>query len=388
MMRPAPLALRRNSGTSRPSGLSPYVDKPGFFLSFSRPLHGGAEMRKTFIVALLAALVFTVAGLSIAAEMGDQGGRMSDQDMVKSSQEHMKQMGMSEGMQMRHKMCMSGKMGAYDPAGLMAIKDDLKLTDEQATRLQAISDKAQQDAKAVLTAEQQSKMQQVEGTPETAAGMHKEMSDKMGGKCPMMGGAMPARPPECWHARLDVRHDHRNFRHGRLNVRHDHRHCRHHRQVDYSLDASVKSGPTPPRMARRSRRFFFARRYASVTFTRRTSASTSSGPILHAYGDAAFAAAAAAASASVFLNGICRVPPSPLQRRARPRSPPRSPSPPSAHEPATSAPRTPLQTPPPRGSLSRAPHPLPAARPPRAPPHPSRFSSPVAPPPPRGSASP
>ncbi len=166
-----------------------------------------------FAAFLIAAVVFAVVlaaeqgGGAAAGGMGGgggrgmgmgmgQGGQMTEQEMTQRGQEAMKSMNMSKGMMMRHRMMMDAVVGDYEPNGLVALKDELKLTPDQVSKLQAINQKAEDDAKAVLTADQVKQVDELKGTPNTVAGMHKEMAGKWaeGGQramsCPMMGGMM------------------------------------------------------------------------------------------------------------------------------------------------------------------------------------------------------
>ena len=110
----------------------------------------------------------------------------------------MGKMGMSKAMMTRCRMLMRARIDTNDPAGLLAIKDELKLTKEQASKLQAIADKAREEAKALLTNEQNKKLEALPKTPCNMMEMHGKMMpmmQKMGGEkgkgspmmCPMMG---------------------------------------------------------------------------------------------------------------------------------------------------------------------------------------------------------
>jgi hypothetical protein len=92
----------------------------------------------------------------------------------------MKGMKMSEPMKMRCGMMMNMEVTSHDPAALLALKDQLKLTEEQTKRLEAIVAQAQQQAEQVLTDEQKTQVQPLETLPATMKEMHKQMMEKMG----------------------------------------------------------------------------------------------------------------------------------------------------------------------------------------------------------------
>lgn len=100
-------------------------------------------------------------------------------------------------MMMRCQMFMNTAVTPSDPAAILALKDQLKLTDAQVTQLEAINKAAQDKAAAVLTADQTKTLAAMPKTPQTMKEMHEQMmgqmqkmkGDKMGGppmSCPMM----------------------------------------------------------------------------------------------------------------------------------------------------------------------------------------------------------
>ena len=108
--------------------------------------------------------------------------------------EKMHGMGMSEGMMMRRHALMDTRIESTDPEALLVMKDHLKLTDDQAAKLDTIAKKAREDSGAVLTDEQKNMLKPMEGTPDTMTGMMKampkhEMHEGKGGKKEMTSGA-------------------------------------------------------------------------------------------------------------------------------------------------------------------------------------------------------
>lgn len=153
-------------------------------------------MRKLWMAALVASVAVAVCAMAFAQgggmgsgtkpEGAGQGGmhqgmdraKMSAEDMTDWCAKRMQECGMSEAICMRYKMMMDAKTGVTAPYGLIAIKDELDLTEDQVSKLQAIADKAESDARAVLTGEQQQKVDELKDTPASTMGMCKHMMPK------------------------------------------------------------------------------------------------------------------------------------------------------------------------------------------------------------------
>jgi hypothetical protein len=84
-------------------------------------------------------------------------------------------MKMSGPMKMRHQMMMNMEVTPQDPAALLALKGQLKLSEEQTKRLQAILTQARQQAEQVLTDEQKTQLQPLEKLPKTMMQMMEHM---------------------------------------------------------------------------------------------------------------------------------------------------------------------------------------------------------------------
>jgi hypothetical protein len=103
---------------------------------------------------------------------------------------------------MRCSMTMNAQLQPTDPALLLAIKDQLQLSEEQTAKITAILENARKETQAVLTEEQMIKVNALGKTGTTM----KQMCDKMMGrgkmmdavskkKCPFTAGAeKPAGP--------------------------------------------------------------------------------------------------------------------------------------------------------------------------------------------------
>jgi hypothetical protein len=106
--------------------------------------------------------------------------------------EMMKKMGMSDAMMARCHIMGTAQISAYDPAAVLALRGELKLTDDQVKDLQAIAATTQDQVKSKLTAEQLASLQPIAATPSSMMQMCQSMHSKTGQgmmgmmMCPMM----------------------------------------------------------------------------------------------------------------------------------------------------------------------------------------------------------
>jgi hypothetical protein len=110
--------------------------------------------------------------------MGEKKGEGSPDPMAKMMA-MMKGMKDMKGMMMRCKMMMDAKVQKTDPAGLLALKDELQLTDAQVMRLGEIAAAARRQADVVLTDEQRQKLAGMAGKAQSMAEMHQHMQQMM-----------------------------------------------------------------------------------------------------------------------------------------------------------------------------------------------------------------
>ena len=168
-----------------------------------------------FVVAIALASTVQAQADNAAADrpagsgMEMKGGQMG---MDKNGMGKMgmgKMMDMPAEMQQRCRMMMQTSINPGDPAAILAIKDDLKLTPEQIQKIQTIGDDARKEAKSVLDEQQAKTLQSIPVNPETPMAMHQQMmkkmtADKRGGQMPMMscpmmdmtGGAATTQPAQ------------------------------------------------------------------------------------------------------------------------------------------------------------------------------------------------
>jgi hypothetical protein len=168
-------------------------------------------MKRNLILA--AVILIGMAGALVLAQSHAPGGAMGDN--MKGMAGMMDKM--SPQMKMRCQMMMDTAVTPADPAAILALKDQLKLTETQTAQLKAINKEAQDKAVAVLTADQKTTLDALPASPETMMDMHEQMMGKMrkvmGGNkemsCPMMnmmrGHMGPTTQP---HVDAPAGHDH------------------------------------------------------------------------------------------------------------------------------------------------------------------------------------
>lgn len=86
---------------------------------------------------------------------------------------------MSKGMRMRCRVMMQMRIRPNDPAAVLALKEQLDLSDGQVKKLETIMDQARDKTESILTSEQQKKLEPLAGMPETSMEMHRQMMERM-----------------------------------------------------------------------------------------------------------------------------------------------------------------------------------------------------------------
>ena len=111
----------------------------------------------------------------------DMPGMMNMSNMSpEQCQEMMKKMGMSDAMIARCQIMGTAQVSAYDPVAVLALRDELKLTDDQAKELEAIATSTQEQVKTKLTPEQLSALEPIAATPSSMMEMCKSMHSMTG----------------------------------------------------------------------------------------------------------------------------------------------------------------------------------------------------------------
>ncbi len=87
---------------------------------------------------------------------------------------------MSKPMMMRTRMLMSMHVNPLDPNAVLALKDQLNLTDDQAQQIRDIAGQAREKVRSVLNSEQKSELEKVEKTPNSSMAMHRMMGSMRG----------------------------------------------------------------------------------------------------------------------------------------------------------------------------------------------------------------
>jgi hypothetical protein len=156
---------------------------------------------KTKIALLAAGLAVSLGLGGLIAQTDQQTQTPSAQTMgmmnmsPEQCREMMKKMGMSDAMITRCQIMGSAQISAYDPAAVLAIRDELKLTDEQVKELETIAATTQEQVKTKLTAEQLASLQPIAATPNSMMQMRQSMHSMTGEKmtgmmmCPMMSAS-------------------------------------------------------------------------------------------------------------------------------------------------------------------------------------------------------
>ena len=109
--------------------------------------------------------------------------------------EMMKKMGMSDAMITRCQIMGAARISAYDPAAVLALRDELKLNDDQVKELETIAATTQEQVKTKLTAEQLASLQPIAATPSSMMQMCQSMQSMTGKKmtgmmmCPMISAS-------------------------------------------------------------------------------------------------------------------------------------------------------------------------------------------------------
>lgn len=152
-------------------------------------------MKRNLVLA--AVVLVGLASAYVLAQPGAMGSDMKGMtDMQEKMSPDMKTMmaKMSPEMKMRCNMLMNTTVIPNDPAAILALKAQLKLTEAQTTQLEAINKEAQVKAAAVLTIDQQKTLDALPKTPQTMMDMHEQM---MGQMQKMMGGKMGEQMMNC-----------------------------------------------------------------------------------------------------------------------------------------------------------------------------------------------
>lgn len=146
------------------------------------------------VLCVIASLVAVSTAYSAAAKRA--GGAKLTRPVVTE----MKEMGMSPEMILRCRMLMQGDFSRSNPSSLLGVKDELKLTDEQVTKLKDLGKETRDKARAVLTEEQLKKIDGLPLEPSSGIKMHRAMVSMlkekgMPEKCPIMAmGPAASRP--------------------------------------------------------------------------------------------------------------------------------------------------------------------------------------------------
>jgi len=93
------------------------------------------------------------------------------EEIMTRSEERLKQSNASEGLILRNRQIQTAKFATDEPIGLLALKDQLKLTADQVKKIEDIAAAARTQAKAVLTKDQVAAVDKMKDTPDTMLGV-------------------------------------------------------------------------------------------------------------------------------------------------------------------------------------------------------------------------
>ncbi|MFO7901031.1 MAG: hypothetical protein R6U98_00085 [Pirellulaceae bacterium] len=96
---------------------------------------------------------------------------------------------MPQAMKLKAKMMMKMEVKPTDPAALLAIGEQLELSDRQTEKLQQILADAREEAEKLLKSDQREKLEGAADLPVTHMGMHKMMMKKMRAKTKEKAGS-------------------------------------------------------------------------------------------------------------------------------------------------------------------------------------------------------
>jgi len=96
--------------------------------------------------------------------------------------------GMGQGQGMMGGMASNSRIDQNDPQALLALKDEIALTQKQVQALEKMAKAGRKQAAQVLTKEQKKKLQELAGTADTARGRHGPMMKGPQGKPPKAPG--------------------------------------------------------------------------------------------------------------------------------------------------------------------------------------------------------
>ena len=155
---------------------------------------------KTTTTLLAASLAVSLGLAVLIAQTDEQTPATETQSMgmmgmmnmsPEQCREMMKKMGMSDAMMTRCQILGNAQISAYDPAAVLALRGELKLTDDQVKELEAIVATTQEQVKTKLTAEQLASLQPIVATPSSMMQMCQSIHSMTGKDmmCPMMSAS-------------------------------------------------------------------------------------------------------------------------------------------------------------------------------------------------------
>lgn len=134
------------------------------------------------VFVALTLLAWTFRAMAQNSDPGKPGPpmmMMDHQTWMDRWMDRMKDMGVSDAMMSRCRMMRTLEVSAYDPASILALKDELQLNTNQVRKLQALLNASRDGVRAILTEGQKEQLQAIENTPASVIKMHKHMMGRM-----------------------------------------------------------------------------------------------------------------------------------------------------------------------------------------------------------------
>jgi hypothetical protein len=148
------------------------------------------------LASAVAVLVLAVVAASAVAEEKKEGKKGGEKQMCRcpmcsmaeasrdeekaaagEAAERLKKMGMSDAMMKRCHIMVKARVESADPAAILALKNELELSEQQVKKLEKIAEKARDRAKALLTETQQKKLEELPDKPDCSEDMQCKMVD-------------------------------------------------------------------------------------------------------------------------------------------------------------------------------------------------------------------
>ena len=138
-------------------------------------------MKMTLKTLTVVGLALTAGAWFASAQTDSQQASTTNGMMYGNGhwQTMMQRWGLTPQMLQRGHMMMNATLTRNDPAAILGLQKQLALTDDQVAKLQALRTKSDAEARALLTADQRTQLQNLPAGPESMAQMYGQMTAHM-----------------------------------------------------------------------------------------------------------------------------------------------------------------------------------------------------------------